>query len=247
MTPAADRLVERALAAQRESRRVAFRNSLEARDVVAMANSGGGVILFPAGTNVDTGVIRDHLGDFEIRNADDRVALIIGEAPTPVVIDGVVWVRHGARTAPANTNDLDGMLRRRIRRTFTTVLRPHAVETLPREVRDSESPNAVPIRVVNDPRAPAFRVVDYDRTHPYRQKEVLAAVRERLPEHPINQFDLQAVRHVHHTDANPDFSHKPVFGTRQYSAKFIEWLIDQGKRDPGFFTRAREEYLKTRK
>ncbi len=243
MTARGDRLLERALAATRESRRVAFRKTFDVHDVLAMANSGGGVILFDPDAEIEPAPMEVEL---EIRRLPHRVALIVEEAPTPVVENGIVWVRHGAKTAPATTADLDDMLKRRIKRTITSALRPRQ-PVLPREVRDSESPAATPIRVVTDPRAPAFRVVDYDRTHPFRQKELLAALHSRLPGLSINQFDLQAVRHILNTDANPDFTHKPVFGTRQYSAKYIDWLVEQAEKDPTFFARAKEEYIRSRK
>lgn len=227
MTP--DRLLERAVAAGRDSRRIARRESLDAKDVAAMANSGGGVILL--GSVPDVRAVPGEISDFEIRRVGDRFAVIVGEAPTPVVLDGVVWIRRGARTAPANTADLADALKRSVKHAIASALRP------------PELPADMPIRVVEDERAPAFRVVDYDRTHPYRQKEVLEMLRERLPGMTLNQFDIQAVRHVLHTDDNPDFSHKPVFGTRQYSAKFIDWMVEQARSDQQFFARARAEYI----
>jgi len=198
-----------------------------------MANSGGGVILVDGVPDVRA--IPAEVTDFEIRRIEERFAVIVGEASTPIVIDGVVYIRHGGRTAPATTADLAEALQRSVKHALISALQPPA---LPAEMQ---------IRVVEDQRAPAFRVVDYDRTHPYRQKEVLAALHERLPELSLNQFDLRAVRYLLKTDENPDFAHKPVFGTRQYSAKFIDWLVEQARGDPEFFARARAEYLAARK
>lgn len=245
--------LERALVAKRESRRVAFRKRLDAgvvKDAVAIANSGGGVIVFEEGP-----IERAALGDvkFEIvdavKDSKSVVALIIEEAPVPIVMDGIVYVRHGAKSEPATTKDLAGVIDRRVsahRKSWLSAVRsvvqPRQQPALSSEVRDSDSPSATPIRVVTDPRAPAFRVIDYDRTHPYRQKELLAAFRERVPERPINQFDLLSVRHTHGIDANPDFSHKSLFGTRQYSQKFLDWLVEGAERDGTFFSEARARY-----
>src|ERR1700737_186190 len=112
--------LDRALAAKRESRRVALRETFNAgsiqdwceivRDIVAMANSGGGVILFgvdhsgqPAGhdlsqiASLDPAAITDSIhrytdsnfSNFEIvdavKDSTPVVALVIGEAPTPIV------------------------------------------------------------------------------------------------------------------------------------------------------------------
>jgi hypothetical protein len=241
--------LERALVAKRESRRVAFRTRFDAdtvTDVVAMANSGGGVIVFEEGP-----IDKAALGDvkFEVVDAvkDSRpvVALIIDEAPVPIVMDGIVYVRHGAKSEPATTKDLAGVIDRRVsahRKSWLSAVRnvvQRRQPALSSEVRDSDSPSATPIRVVTDPRAPAFRVIDYDRTHPYRQKELLAAFRARVPSRPINQFDLLSVRHTHAIDANADFSHKSLFGTRQYSQKFLDWLVGKAESDGAFFSEAR--------
>lgn len=245
--------LERALVASRESRRVGFRERLDAeviRDVVAMANSGGGVILF---SDFDGAPVTIPDVQFQVVDAvkDSRpvVALIIEEAPVPIVLNGIVYVRHGAKSEPATTKDLGAVIDRRVsahRRSWLSavrsVVRPRAQPALSQEVRDSDSPTATPIRVVTDPGAPAFRVIDYDRTHPYRQKELLAAFRERVPGRTINQFDLLSVRHAHGIDAKPEFSHKSLFGTRQYSQKFLDWLVGEAERDAAFFSDARAAY-----
>ena len=245
--------LERALVAKRESRRVAFRKGFDAgtvKDVVAMANSGGGVIVFEEGP-LDSAAL--HLVSFDIVDAvkESRpvVALIIEEATTPIVMDGTLYVRHGAKSQPATTKDLAALIDRRVnaqRKSWLsavrTVVHPRHQPALSSEVRDSDSPSATPIRVVTDPRAPAFRVIDYDKTHPYRQKELLAAFRERVPSRPINQFDLLSIRHTHGIDAKPEFSHKSLFGTRQYSQRFLDWLVQQAENDPTFFIAARARY-----
>jgi hypothetical protein len=262
------RLLDRALAATRASRRIAFKPAFDAgsaqdwceivRDVVAMANSGGGVILF--GTAPDRTRITEEIHRYTgVQFADFEIvenALVIEEARTPIVFSragpcgfekGMLYFRHGAKSEPATTEDVDGAIKRRVNTLLRSWLSVKRVAVLPQEIRDSEDPRATPIRIVHDPRAPAFRLVDYDKTHPHRQKEVLHALRERLSELALNQFDLQAVRHIHHTDDNPDFAHKPVFGTRQYSAKFIDWVVEQVRRDPAFFQTAREQYIRTRR
>ena len=66
--------------------------------------------------------------------------------------------------------------------------------------------------------------------------------RARVPEQSINQFDFLAVRTVHKTDDRPEFTHKPMFGSRQYSESFLEWLVGQARRDREFFADARRRY-----
>ena len=256
--------LERALAATRESRRIGFRESFDAeavKDVIAIANSGGGVIVFADNSSFDKAAVAQQIRNvagtdfngFEIVDAvrDSRsvVALIIEEAPVPVLMNGTLYVRHGAKSEPATTRDLAAVIDRRVkahRRSWLSAVRsavqPRHQPALSSEVRDSDSPSATPIRVVTDPRAPAYRVIDYDKTHPYRQKELLAAFRERLPGRPVNQFDLLAIRHAYAIDGNPELSHKSLFGTRQYSQKFLDWLVGQAGNEANFFQAARSRY-----
>src|SRR5947207_2727562 len=176
--------LERALVATRESRRVVFRAAFDGdavrKDVAALANSGGGAILFgvdKSGRPIGGEPPRIEIDDFADVEAIETTkfgtrlaALVVGEAVTPIVLDGVVYVRRGARSEPATTDDLAAIVQRRIdaaRRDWLGAVR--------RVVKGAAQP--VNVRIVDDRRAPAYRVVDYDKTHPYRQKELLAALR----------------------------------------------------------------------
>ena len=99
------------------------------------------------------------------------------------------------------------------------------------------------VRFTDDPRAPVFGKLHPDRTHPYRQTELVDEVNKRLPgKRSINAYDIQCVRAVHGIDANarPDFAHKPKFGSQQYSDAFADWLASQ---DQSFFDDARDRYV----
>ncbi|HVR43585.1 MAG TPA: ATP-binding protein [Thermoanaerobaculia bacterium] len=304
-------VLDRAVGARRESRRIALRSSFDPgsehewcaliRDLVAMANSGGGVIVFgvdrqgrpvdrelsEAATALNPARIADTLRryadtdflDVELVSAAKEgrplLALVVGEAVSPIVFTkecvprsadgrvgpmvqpGVIYFRHGAKSRPGTTRDLAKAIDRRVSEVreswlsaVTRIVRspvgaapPAAsLSTLPSEIRDSSSPEATPIRIVDDPRAAAYRVVDYDRTHPYRQKELLEELRRRRPELTVNQFDMLAIRHVYDIDAKVEFSHKGIYGTRQYSPKFLEWLVEQAEASPEFFMQARRQY-----
>ena len=290
-------ILDRALSARRESRRVEFKDSFDLRsqqawcevlrDFVAMANSGGGVILFggqPSGgkTPLDPAQISDKLrqyadsdfSNFEIVEASKDgvpvVALIVGEAVTPIVFarpgsyatpdgkqkvafsPGTVYFRHGAASRPGTTEDLAEAINRRVetvRRSWLSAVRRavkspvgSAMGLLPAEVRDSDLPEATPIRVTDDPRAPAFRVIDYDKTHPFRQKELLNVLHAERPDVKMNQFDLRAIRVEHAIDSNANFSHMTLYGTRQYSSRFLKWLLEQMAVNPEFVADARKKF-----
>src|SRR5213083_1012556 len=124
-------LLERALIATRESRRIELEEGFDFdqqtfRDIAALANSGGGVILFgvnksgqPVGTELPsvTEAARHHR-DLEIGEAvkfgKRLLTAIVPQAPTPIVVDGIVYVRRGARTAPATTEELAKIVQRRV-------------------------------------------------------------------------------------------------------------------------------------
>ncbi len=114
---------------------------------------------------------------------------------------------------------------------------------LPPEVRDSDSPNATPIRIVDDPSAVTVRVLDPDKTHPFRQKELISAVRKWLPQsEKFNSYDVQAVRTAHGIDARSEFAHRMKFGSRQYSQAFADWTIEQYNQDNHFLKKSRTAY-----
>jgi len=102
----------------------------------------------------------------------------------------------------------------------------------------------VSIRVVNNPDAPGCVTIEYDQSHPYRQKELLAVVNRRLPEgaKAINAHDVLAVRRVHHVESEANFYHKGVFGPSQYSDAFADWLVERYSKEADFFVKARVTY-----
>ena len=76
------------------------------------------------------------------------------------------------------------------------------------------------IRLTTDPHAPLYGQVDPDRSHPYRQKEVIREVNARLDGDGVNAFDVLSVRRVHaiSEDTRPEFVHVPKFGASAYCA-----------------------------
>src|SRR5438093_632941 len=114
-------LLERALIATRASRRIELKATFDPdeKDIAALANSGGGVILFGVDRHGEPtgGVLPPALPPSTIETVKfgKRVlAMTIAEAPTPIVCDGVVYVRRGARTVSATTEELAGIVERRI-------------------------------------------------------------------------------------------------------------------------------------
>ena len=165
---------------------------------------------------------------------------------------GTVYFRHGSKSEPAMADDL--------RRSFDRALTTRREEWLGNIRRVVEAPEgsvvsvlpgaiappgsdeaAVKVRLVHDPGAQEVPHWNPDDTHPFRQKELVAALNERLATRPkLNSYDVQCVRRAHAVDANPNFSHCPKYGTRQFSNAFLDWLVDNYTHDANFFHDARE-------
>lgn len=164
---------------------------------------------------------------------------------------GSLYVRHGAKSAPATSADIARLMERyvqRARKQWLSGVRKvvaappgSTVSVLPPGVVQSSSPTATPIRITSDPTAPKYQLIDPDKTHPWRQKELIQEVNKSLSTK-INQYDLLAVRHLYNIYADPNFVHKSRFGTPQYSPSFANWLLEQYSHDPRFFQKSREEY-----
>jgi hypothetical protein len=284
----ADRLLTRAAQATRSSKRVALGDRFDVvelvRDIAAMANSGGGVIVLDELAGIDEELVHDQLGEYAepefeaftvegiSRNGRPATAIVVeGAEGAPLVFTrqgrasgggvafarGGLYFRHGGRSEPATGVDVRDFIGRQLEATRTQWLRniravmhaPGGAEVAVVETaeRDEEGRPTL-IRLTTDPHAPLYGQVDPDRSHPYRQKEVIREVNARLGEGAVNAFDVLSVRRVHHIteETRPEFVHVPKFGSPQYSDAFVDWLIAENERDPDFFPRAKARYLATR-
>lgn len=299
-------LVDKGLKAKRESKYVDFKRSFNPasagewceliKDIVAMANIGGGVIVVgldnggvPSKHDVKPVLDIDHatlvdkickytgcqFSDIEIHEAnkqDEQVAIFeISGVKVPLVFQkvgtyevsprkqktafsrGTVYFRHGAKSEPGTTEDIRKVIERQLKairnewldgvRKVVTAPQGSAVTVFGGEVEQSKSPDAAPIRLVDDVDAPGFRLIDHDTTYPHRQTELIDVVNERLPERiQINTYDILAVRRTHGINGDPHYCHKSKFGSTQYSDAFAEWIVEEHKRDSYFFKKAREEH-----
>jgi hypothetical protein len=284
----ADRYLVRAAQATRSSKRVALGDHFDVvelvRDIAAMANSGGGVVVLDGVAGIDEELIHERLGeyaepDFESftvegisRNGRPSTAIVVeGAEGAPLVFSkqgrgdaggvafarGGLYFRHGGKSEPATGVDVRDFINRQLDATRTQWLRniravmhaPGGAEVAVVETaeRDEEGRPTL-IRLTTDPHAPLYGQVDPDRSHPYRQKEVIREVNARLDGVDVNAFDVLSVRRVHviTEETRPEFVHVPKFGSPQYSDAFVDWLVAEHSRDPQFFSRAKAAYLATR-
>ncbi len=288
----ASRFLKRAREAQRSSKRVELRDGFDAqangdlvelvRDVAALANSGGGVVVLAGAREVDEELIHEQLAsyaepEFEAftiehitRTTRPAIAIVVEGAANPLVFTrqgrsrdriafarGGLYFRHGAKSEPATGADVRDFIRRQLdttREQWLSNIRQvmHApdgaeVAVIETAERDEEGRPTL-IRLTTDPHAPLYGQVDPDRSHPYRQKEVIREVNARLHGVVINAFDVLSVRRVHTIteESRPEFVHVPKFGSPQYSDAFVDWLVGEVEREPRFFAKAKKAYLATR-
>ena len=279
--------LRRAAQAARSSKRVVLKDRVDAvevvRDIAAMANSGGGVIVLDGVAGVEEELLHEQLDryaepefeDFEVqpltRDGRPSTAIVVeGVRNAPLVftrtgrvgehvafVRGGLYFRHGAKSEAATGEDVRDFIRRQLEATRTQWLAnirqvmhaPDGAEVAVVETaeRDEEGRPTL-IRLTTDPHAPLYGQVDPDRSHPYRQKEVIREVNARLGEGTVNAFDVLSVRRVHAIteETRPEFVHVPKFGSPQYSDAFVDWLVAERDRDPRFFAKAKESYLATR-
>jgi hypothetical protein len=103
-----------------------------------------------------------------------------------------------------------------------------------------ETPDAVPIRLTNDENAPTLSVMQADKLYPYRLKELVKRLAERMGgQTVIGTHDLQCVRRAHKIDDDPMFTYQAQHSPRKYTEAFVDWLISRYAEDSNFFKGAR--------
>ena len=311
MSDANDRF-QKALRRKYESKNVEFKEGFRksttewceiVKDIVAMSNTGGGVILFglnnngtPSGEDtsavaqLDPATITDKVyrytrhqySDFQIlddvKEGQAIVGLVLGGSPIPLVFEepgtypiekggkkghqaaafskGTVYFRHGAKSEPGTTEDLRGALDRRLKfireewlsgvKKVVSAPSGSQVSVLPREVVHSANPEAIPIRLTDDPKAPGYQVIGIDASYPYRQKEVIEELNRRRSGLGANAFDILCARRVYATEDDPRYCHKGRFTSPQYSEAFLDWLGERLDADADFFDKCRAEFRRSK-
>jgi hypothetical protein len=170
---------------------------------------------------------------------------------------GSIYVRRGARSVPATRADVQSAIDRRLeleRSAWTTRLEqairiPASVRVQAGvgDVQQVTDPAAPAIRLVDEPDAPAYRLENPDALYPYRQKELLARLRELLPEGtPVNAHTLLTINWAHKTRERPEWTYHPKFGSVQYNEAFARWIVEQVGEDSEFLAKAHRHWYAVR-
>jgi len=167
---------------------------------------------------------------------------------------GTVYFRHGAKSEPGNSKDLKECIDReieRIRKSWLGNIRKvikapfgyhiNVSPSVPSKIVESTLPDSISVRTVDDdPKTPAYRRMNPDETHPHRRKDVVEFVNQRLSGgKKITSYDIQCVRKIYNIEDKPVFYYKSKLASPQYSNAFVNWLVEQYKKDPLFFDKAR--------
>ena len=169
---------------------------------------------------------------------------------------GTIYFRHGAKSETGTSEDLRKFTEQRIRemqdrmvkgmRKVAVAPRGSHLEVVPARgtiALAAEAQTATPVRITDDPEAPGAVLIDRHDTCPYRQKEVLRILKERLPGGTCpTSAGIQALNKVHRIADKPAFSWKPQFSSRQYSMAYVDWLVEQITGDDDFLQSARAQY-----
>ena len=159
---------------------------------------------------------------------------------------GTVYFRHGAKSEPGTSDDLREFLAREVEATKKSWLDGIAkvveaplgsrVAILPPSDQPTGPSGSIPVRLTNDPTAPAYYAVPIDASHPYRQKEVVTEVNRRLSgKKVITSHHILCVRRVFEVQKNLSFCYTQNFASPRYSEAFVAWLVSEFESTSQFF------------
>jgi hypothetical protein len=164
---------------------------------------------------------------------------------------GTLFFRHGAKTESATTDDLRKFMQNRFKEIQDQLVKGmRRVSEAPRGSEltvvptggDFSSMNGIPLRITTNPNAPSAIAVDRHRICPYRQKEVISMLKERLLSDLVpSTHDFQAIVKVHDVVSNDALAWKPEFSSRQYSDALVEWVVERITENQQFAHEARVE------
>jgi|WetSurMetagenome_2_1015567.scaffolds.fasta_scaffold04639_9 hypothetical protein len=168
---------------------------------------------------------------------------------------GTVYFRHGAKSEPGTSDDLRAFLEREVDAIKHSWLDGIAklVEAptgsrftiLPPETQQISSSGVLPLRLTDDPNAPAYYAVPIDTTHPFRQKEVVREVNVKLAGRKVvNTHDILCIRRVYNIQKDITFCYTQNYVSPRYSEAFVDWIVKKYDEDDEFFEKTKVQFDK---
>ncbi len=188
-------------------------------------------------------IVFTRVGEFELPDSKKKTVFALG----------TVYFRHGAKSEPGTSDDLRSFLERELERIRKSWLEGIAkvVEAptgsrfaiLPPEGTPTGLSGTLPMQLTNDPSAQAYYAVPLDHTHPYRQKEVIVEVNNKLTGTKIiNSHDIVCIRRVYSVQKNINFCYTQNYASPRYSKHFVDWIAEQYHTNPDFFEDTRLKF-----
>ena len=188
-------------------------------------------------------IVFTRVGEFELADAKKKTAFALG----------TVYFRHGAKSEPGTSEDLRVFLQRElefIRKSWlegiTKIVEAPAgsrFAVLPPEGAPTGPSGALSMQLTTDPGAPAYYAVPLDKTHPYRQKEVIRDVNLNLAgRRVVNSRDIVCIRRVYSIQNEINYCYTQNFASPRYTQQFVDWIVDQYNSNPAFFDEARIQF-----
>lgn len=190
-------------------------------------------------------IVFTRVGTYEVAAGKQKTAFSVG----------TVYFRHGAKSEPGTSDDLREFLERELEAIKSSWLDgiTKLVEApvgsrfaiLPPETQPAGPSGALPLRLTDDPNAPAYYAVPIDTTHPFRQKEVVHEVNLRLASRKvINAHDILCIRRSYSIQKDISFCYTQNYASPRYSPAFVEWIVRKYDEDSTFFDKARVQFDK---
>lgn len=204
------------------------------------------VVVLNVGPKTESPLVFENPGTYKIDEKQQKTAFA----------RGTIYFRHGAKSEPATSADLSRFIKQELSLQRKELLaNVKKISVAPRNSKVIVvSPTSGPretverFRVVDDPDAPALARTDYDVTHPFRQKELIETINERIGHPAVTSYSIQSLRRIYDIDDRPEFFHRPKFsGSPQFSDALVSWLITEYQTDNEFFHKAIAEWGEIRR
>jgi hypothetical protein len=101
---------------------------------------------------------------------------------------------------------------------------------------------AVKFHLTKDLTTKGAVAIDRGKICPYRQKEVLAALRERLPPGTMvpTSHDIRAINKIYNIPAKEEYCWEPDYSSKQYSDAYVDWIVQSIENNENFISDVRE-------
>jgi len=267
------------------------------KDIVGMANSGGGLILFgfdskgkPSNkdisivSTIDPAVLTDKIhkhtsinfSNFKIVSLEyqDTVVCVyeIGHSEYPIIFTtagnsqvngktvpsfqvGTVYFRHGAKTEPADNQDIRQFLDKKIERTrgawldgIRKVVEAPEGSVINVMSLDNSSNVSTDIHLTNDPSAPNYTIEDIDKIYPLRGKLICNILNNKFSNlAPLKNKNILDANDFLGFNQNRNYIYRQKDAIIKYSSQYLKLLMEKYSENPNFFIDAKSHCLNARR